>query len=111
LLEKYARVHENLALREDPDFSENVKWPVAGKKPNDFGLFDMLGNAFEWCGPNIGGETVTIETDLFMRGGAVCYPTFTFKADRDDTRKPDFQMSVNGFRVARTLGADTLKEP
>ena len=28
----------------------NRTWPVASLKPNDYGLFDMQGNAFAWCG-------------------------------------------------------------
>jgi eukaryotic-like serine/threonine-protein kinase len=40
LLPQYARYMANC---------ENHAWPVGGLKPNDFGLFDTLGNAVEWC--------------------------------------------------------------
>ena len=41
------------ALGEYAWYTENSqqRWmlPVGSLKPNDFGLFDMMGNAFEWC--------------------------------------------------------------
>jgi formylglycine-generating enzyme required for sulfatase activity len=40
LLEKYAWYSGN---------SQNRAWPVAQLKPNDWGFFDLYGNAREWC--------------------------------------------------------------
>ncbi len=40
LLPKYAWFLDN---------SDNRASPVGGKKPNDYGLFDMLGNIWNWC--------------------------------------------------------------
>jgi formylglycine-generating enzyme required for sulfatase activity len=40
LLPKYGWYHPN---------SESRTWPVGGKKPNDLGLFDTLGNVMTWC--------------------------------------------------------------
>jgi formylglycine-generating enzyme required for sulfatase activity len=42
--------------------AENKTQPAAKKKPNGFGLFDMLGNAGEWCTPLEGKVPV-------LRGG------------------------------------------
>jgi formylglycine-generating enzyme required for sulfatase activity len=40
LLEQYARYQAN---------SHNHAWPCGSLMPNDLGLFDTLGNVFEWC--------------------------------------------------------------
>jgi len=124
LLHEYARVHENPEMGDyarTDEFGEvrkktlgslatYVRWPVAGMKPNDFGLFDMLGNAFEWCNPDI-RKPVDENTSVAMRGGAVCYPTLTFTAEwRQEWVIGVKPISLFGFRVARTLGVVPLPE-
>jgi serine/threonine protein kinase/formylglycine-generating enzyme required for sulfatase activity len=94
------------------------RWGLLGDclKPNDFGLFDMLGNAHEWCqneftyyeaGDDVEGEpTVKDKDSRMLRGGAFYQPApFARSACRLRVYPSDTRFSV-GFRVARTISAD-----
>ena len=99
LLKYYAQTHVNQKVHRVPS------WPVGSKKPNDFGLFDMYGNVFEWCGQEPG--FVFDKTRQVMRGGAVGFPSYTFRSAYRSSHPADLNFSLYGFRVARTLLAET----
>ncbi len=92
--------------------------PVGMLKPNDFGFFDMLGNASEWVNslrdqypqfPTLRAvqdvEGIGFDTDLrrLYRGGSVYQPArFVRSAFRTESSSPISRHSELGFRVART---------
>ena len=97
--------------------AENRSWPVGRLKPNEFGLFDMLGNAAEWCHdsyrvyPTVGpiamvdqfeSTPVTYNKGRILRGGTfLSYATDVRSANRNS--RPPVNRNLNsGFRVART---------
>jgi len=98
-------------------FSENslAAQPVARKKPNPLGLFDMHGNVWEWCEdafaekPSAGIDPLQSSgvlevgyTPRVYRGGAW---NFESKYCRSAYRACNSEKSYHqGFRVARNIG-------
>ncbi|MGO8750691.1 MAG: protein kinase domain-containing protein [Thermoguttaceae bacterium] len=87
------------------------------RKPNDFGLFDMLGNAAEWCQDRYGrypgteGEAATADQDpaaaiadrdaRVVRGGAFRDTADGLRSASRDKSPPSQRRDTIGFRVAR----------
>ena len=108
LLENYAWYVTNVGVPRRPQ-------PCGRLIPNDLGLFDMLGNAREWCqeyytgyGTGVTESTIGDLTDdnprfrRLLRGGAFSYqPELIRSPDRDMALMTQLSGDI-GFRIART---------
>jgi eukaryotic-like serine/threonine-protein kinase len=110
LLDAYARHQAS---------SKDRASPGGSLLPNDLGLFDMLGNAYEWCQDRYGNyplgkeqynldhiknnEPIDDKSARVVRGGSFdLLPTDTRSANRG-REVPAYHFSRFGFRLARTL--------
>jgi formylglycine-generating enzyme required for sulfatase activity len=100
------------------DTSDERSWPVGSLKPNDFGLFDMHGNVYEWCQDSYLGyqrgtkgapredaedrRAVTDRVSRVLRGGSFLYNARFVRSAYRYSLQPVNRYYVNGFRVART---------
>ncbi|MEM6784852.1 MAG: formylglycine-generating enzyme family protein [Bacteroidota bacterium] len=87
--------------------------PVGQKQPNPFGLYDAIGNVFEWTGasfavypggrldPSLPGSTQGVPLKV-LRGGAMDTAPLYSRASYRYRLHPSYTSYNIGFRVART---------
>ena len=92
------------------DNSESATHEVKTKKANGFGLYDMSGNASEWCWD--WQSTVDSSTALtgatsgehrILRGGSYYNSASYAEIDNRSKNYPYSKADTNGFRVVRTV--------
>lgn len=121
-----ARLNDRYAWTSDNSGGKGQ--PVASKLPNRFGLFDMLGNASEWClepfldyrlpygspdlrwdsrflrGPVVAKAANPESVRNFnLRGGSYAQSDVGARPSMRVLSKPDEKIHFFGFRIARTL--------
>ncbi|WP_379126351.1 formylglycine-generating enzyme family protein [Paradesertivirga mongoliensis] len=82
------------------DNSGNAPHPVGQKEPNAWGLYDMLGNVWEWCS-DIYDETVYGSYRIIRGGGWSDEERSVMATTRRRSHPLKFKIEDLGFRIAK----------
>ncbi len=87
--------------------------PVGSFKPNDVGLYDMLGNVWEWTAESYHPNYINAPTDgsiwqgdgekRALRGGSWNNGPRDLRAAVRNSNPPELRFNIFGFRVARDV--------
>jgi formylglycine-generating enzyme required for sulfatase activity len=110
--------------------ADRTAHPVGQLKPNDLGLFDMLGNVFEWTEDRYARDSVATvpalspqgakpeasgkEVEVVLRGGSFNSPATMLRSAYRERSSPSDPLETYGFRYVRTLragGANAVPTP
>jgi formylglycine-generating enzyme required for sulfatase activity len=91
--------------------------PVGSKPANPFGLYDMVGDVWQWTEDCYADTYVNAPTDgtaaeagkaclRVDRGSSWLYPKWILRSATRERNPADYRDIIMGFRVARTLGDD-----
>jgi formylglycine-generating enzyme required for sulfatase activity len=97
--------------------SDDHTWPVGQLRPNERGLFDMLGNVFQWCEnpysrydpdetedeKNSRFAIIDEQTLRLLRGGSFGDSPVLLRSANRNVNRPGLRYLALGFRPARTL--------
>lgn len=83
--------------------SQGQSHTVGQKRPNPFGLFDMLGNVWEWCWDIYDAEAY--KSYRVLRGGGWADEHWSCRASVRRRSHPTFRIEDVGFRVVRSVPA------
>lgn len=92
-----------------------VHAPIGQYRPNRFGLYDVVGNVWEWCADRYGAYTLPVEPgtglrrapesspEVFRGGGFRASAVHARSADRYSLYAPEYRGYDVGVRAARPL--------
>jgi formylglycine-generating enzyme required for sulfatase activity len=124
LLREYAWISDNSGRAAD-DYPSRTTHPVATKKPNPWGLYDMYGNADEWCQDWFESYTKAPAVDptgsagsvpqpasgcRVVRGGAYISADYYCRSAARSSFKPEVRGDGGGFRVCAVIAEPTAGE-
>lgn len=101
------------AVRVLQDLTEKGTAPVRSLKPNQFGLYDLRGNVWEWCGdyfhvlpsPDATRDPAGPSSGLarVVRGGSFVSTTSRWSRGYRSSMNADARSRFTGFRVVRSI--------